>query len=332
MEYPIIEGPARIRDFSYKYLSQYPELTELEKGIPYKEFYYHSHLRNKETEYRILRRITESKEHAEFLVHNSPLTVSLNRYPDILPYRDTLVSLKAHQYINANFVDSTLQNTENIFIATQAPLKSTMGAFWSMIWEHNIELIIMICCITEGGMPKCEEYFPTEEPIVVEDFEVVLDRTCHIFPSLVQRTFLMKSVKEPGNEFREVTHLHGLKWPDQGAPKIKDEYNSIEHIIQTIKNKRLMNPSCKVAVHCSAGIGRTGLLIGIFNMVVALEELIESDIQNSINQARVSVFGTARRLREQRWGMVSNLKQYKFMYRYMEYWITSYLINQSSLI
>ena len=56
-----------------------------------------------------------------------------------------------------------------------------------------------------------------------------------------------------------------------------------------------------------------------------LEELIEIDIQNSTNNARVSVFGTVRRLREQRWGMVNSLKQYKFMYKFMEDWITAYL-------
>ena len=61
MQYPIVEGKARQRDVSYKYIVQYPDLAEVEKGIPFKEFYYHSRIRNKEMEYRIIKRITEFK-------------------------------------------------------------------------------------------------------------------------------------------------------------------------------------------------------------------------------------------------------------------------------
>ena len=55
----------------------------------------------------------------------------------------------------------------------------------------------------------------------------------------------------------------------------------------------------KVVVHCSAGIGRTGVFIGAYNVTSALEEQIEHN-----DDPRVSVFAVVRRLREQRWGMV----------------------------
>jgi protein tyrosine phosphatase len=330
MELPVIEGPVRSRDLSYKFLQQYPELLELEKGIPYKEFYFQSRMRKKDIEYRVLKMITETKEHADILVRNCPLTLSLNRYPDILPFKDTVVNLNHHNYINASFIDSTVKNTESMFIATQAPLKSSMNSFWSMIWEYQVELIIMICCINENGLPKCEEYFPESGSLTCDNLEVSLESTSQIYPSLIQRHFKLQNLQT--SECKFVIHLHGRSWPDQGVPRIKDEYSSIEYMIQSIKNTRLLQSNSKVAVHCSAGIGRTGMLIGIFNMVVALEELIESDIQNSSNLARVSVFATTRRLREQRWGMVSNEKQFKFMYKFMEYWITNYLASQVNLL
>ena len=328
MNYPIIEGCARLRDISRKYLVQYPDLMEVEKGIPYNEFYYHSHIRNKEMEYRIIKRITESEEHATLLVKNCPITVSLNRYPDILPFRDTVVPLMGDEYINANFIDGTLINSENMFIATQAPLHGTMDAFWTMIWQYDVDLILMICCINESGIKKCEEYFPEEGTLQSASFEISVEKTSYLSINLIQRTFTLVHIQS--QESKRIMHLHGKSWPDQGAPNINDEFNSIDAIIQLIKSRRVMNPSCKIAVHCSAGIGRTGLFIGIYNMVVALEELIELDIQNGMNNARVSVFGVTRRLREQRWGMVNSLKQYKFMYKFMEYWITAYLASQAT--
>lgn len=78
-----------------------------------------------------------------------------------------------------------------------------------------------------------------------------------------------------------------------------------------------------IVVHCSAGIGRTGTLIAIFNILEAVvytadsnnyEDIKESLAQNNymkesypdvINHPlRVSVFGCVRKLREQRMRMV----------------------------
>jgi len=54
-------------------------------------------------------------------------------------------------------------------------------------------------------------------------------------------------------------------------------------------------------VHCSAGIGRTGTLIAIYN---AVESIMYS--RKTGTEASISIFGIVRRLREQRWNMVKN--------------------------
>ena len=64
----------------------------------------------------------------------------------------------------------------------------------------------------------------------------------------------------------------------------------------------------------SAGIGRSGTLIAIYNLDIILREyannldqgkisIFYSEFLNKI--VRLSVFGVVRRLREQRWGMVN---------------------------
>ena len=36
-------------------------------------------------------------------------------------------------YINANYVNTSIKRNDQIFIATQGPLESTMGNFWRMV-------------------------------------------------------------------------------------------------------------------------------------------------------------------------------------------------------
>jgi protein tyrosine phosphatase len=59
------------------------------------------------------------------------------------------------------------------------------------------------------------------------------------------------------------------------------------------------NEGKPVLVHCSAGIGRTGTLIALLCMIEAVQAQIELG-----EEPLISVFGTVRRLREQRWMMV----------------------------
>ena len=67
-----------------------------------------------------------------------------------------------------------------------------------------------------------------------------------------------------------VTHLQYLAWPDHGAPEL-DCYQSIGYILDqmTAFHERITTEQQgqgKIVVHCSAGIGRTGSLIAIYNL------------------------------------------------------------------
>jgi len=61
------------------------------------------------------------------------------------------------------------------------------------------------------------------------------------------------------------------------------------------------NPLEIVLVHCSAGIGRTGTYIAL---LLLIESIAYQRQHQDPNSALISIFGTVRRLREQRWHMV----------------------------
>jgi len=88
-----------------------------------------------------------------------------NRYTDVLPTAETAVKLEPLEgkegstYINANFVVD--EKNRQSYVCCQAPLASTMGDFWRMIWQHDISTIVMITRLRERERTKADKYWPT---------------------------------------------------------------------------------------------------------------------------------------------------------------------------
>ena len=112
-------------------------------------------------------------------------------------------------------------------------------------------------------------------------------------------------------------------WPDHGVPK-QSSYGVVEQQLELMLKEHESKPAQPIVVHCSAGVGRTGTLIALFNLKLTLDRLITSFLKESSSLLsiffiriysfladetkkplfRLSIFGVVRRLREQRWGMV----------------------------
>ena len=130
-------------------------------------------------------------------------------------------------------------------------------------------------------------------------------------------------------EIREIIQLNYLSWPDHGAPEQTD-YQIIQKLIQFIQeyqspsiDSQDQNENGKIIFHCSAGIGRTGTIIAIYNIIESLTILLSQDDKEN-SEPRISIFGVVRRLREQRYCMVQSISQYEFIYEYL----TDYLSSQ----
>ncbi|XP_033958621.1 tyrosine-protein phosphatase non-receptor type 3 [Pseudochaenichthys georgianus] len=189
-----------------------------------------------------------------------------NRYKDVLPYDATRVVLQGQEdYINASHI--TVAPPESgvclRYVAAQGPLPQTCTHFWQTVWEQQTHTIIMLTTLTERGRTKCHQYWP--HPPEVKDYGHMRVK-CHSEEcnlAYVTRQFTLTHTQR--GEERAVTHLQYVAWPDHGVP---DDPSDFLLFISSVRERRRGEEP--LMVHCSAGIGRTGVLI---TMETALAQL-----------------------------------------------------------
>ena len=123
---------------------------------------------------------------------------------------------------------------------------------------------------------KCYQYWPSEEGIkTFNDVKITYNSEKEIVEGLTETKLLVFK----GETKNEVTHLLYSLWPDHGAPEVKDEDDVFDKIMTYIdkyyniwENSNLQNKIfAPIVIHCSAGVGRTGTLIALYNIYSSLK-------------------------------------------------------------
>ncbi|XP_012226663.1 tyrosine-protein phosphatase Lar isoform X5 [Linepithema humile] len=238
-----------------------------------------------------------------FISANLPCNKHKNRLVHILPYECTRVCLQPQRniegsdYINASLIDG--YRYRGAYIATQGPLCDTTDDFWRMLWEHNSTIVVMLTKLKEMGREKCHQYWPSDRSIRYQCF-VVDPIAEYNMPQYILREFKVTDARDGAS--RTVRQFQFIDWPEQGVPKSGDGF--IDFIGQVHKTKEQFGQDGPITVHCSAGVGRTGVFI---TLSIVLERMQYEGV--------VDIFQTVRILRTQRPAMVQTEDQYQFCYR-----------------
>lgn len=282
-------------------------------------------------------RFPDRTTHASEARENQPK----NRYPDIKAYDQTRVklaqidSVTGSDYINANYVMGYQDRKR--FICAQGPTDTTVTDFWRMIWEHGLELIVMLTNLEEYSKVKCSQYWPDDiggsrtfgnivvhhveerrySDYIVRELQITKHPTNADGQPIVENNGVAKrngdckdasessaptsprEVKDT-SEARIVRQYHFLMWKDFAAP---EHPHSILKFIKRV-NEAWVGVGQPAVVHCSAGVGRTGTLVALDCLLSQLE-----------HEHQAAVFNTIADLRRQRNFLVQSLKQYVFVYR-----------------
>ncbi|XP_063418822.1 uncharacterized protein LOC134701585 [Mytilus trossulus] len=234
-----------------------------------------------------------------------------NRYLTTFPYDHSRVQLDMYDantdYINANYIKN--YSNDKAYIATQGPKKNTLSDFWHMIWQENVDTIIMVTNLMEGDKKKCDQYWPelTHKKVVIGEF------TLQMLEERENTVYIYRSIQVTCEHTdRKIQQFHFTKWPDHDVP---DKTNLV-NFYRKVKSMP-SNGSGPMVVHCSAGVGRTGTFI-------ALDALYEHGKATGF----VNIMEYTHMMRQDRMNMIQTVEQYATVYDVL---VEAFTVPQSAI-
>jgi len=228
--------------------------------------------------------------------------LSTDRYSNVLPYGKNCVQ-------NPDINGSYVQAGSRLFIACQGPRDATALSFWQTVASHRSETVIAIGPALERETEKfSEKYFMQEGPFRLEDGTTIEKSDLESAITwgekknthwIITRTFILTL---PNGTTRTVTHHHCPTWQDMKGGDIRVLTELVKRIEAT------QNPHSPILTHCSAGIGRTGTLLGAWHLY-----------QQHMAHPNMPLcpLATIMQLRHQRYGAVQTPEQIDMLFRYI---------------
>lgn len=168
-----------------------------------------------------LMRIDNDKEY--FKTALKKLNVSKNRYNDVLALDSSRVILKGleNDYINANYIPGSGFKFENCmnWILTQGPSEETSPDFWYMIFQEDVELIVMLCKTIEDGHKKCSHYWPYNNEDKV--FNIITNEK-------ISQNLTNNITNNNFNSINKDNHIKHSKFPSSDITSIESTSESTE--------------------------------------------------------------------------------------------------------
>lgn len=254
-----------------------------------------------------------------------------NRYKDIFLYEHSRVKLRATSgyqeqldcdYINASYLDpmecipDLLVNRastqrflgESRFVATQGPLRETVGDLWKCVIYQQTALIVSLSGEFENGLQKCSAFWKPGTYESGNDIITVAVSAMEQRGNLVLRTF---QAKINDTTLHQVLQVHLENWEDMTAVVDLQDLLSIVALKKHILSRIPQLPRYPTLIHCSAGCGRTGVFCVVDTLVGIL------DLNKNFELPHDPIYELVNNLRRQRILMVQTMRQYSFLYDVM---------------
>lgn len=186
-------------------------------------------------------------------------------------------------------------------------MADTLNNFWSMVWQQNTYVIVMLTSTEEQSKPNKTSYFPYNQANTkLSDFLVVEAKieSKHYYIETV-----LNVVYKITGELRTIHHFKFLNWPEYNIPEVErflefllavnKQFQEYARLALMKKNQILPGP---IIVHGNTGVGRAATFCAVDTCLYQL-----------VITATISVPSVVLKIRQQRNSSISALVYYKFI-------------------
>ncbi|UJR14946.1 hypothetical protein I4U23_001927 [Adineta vaga] len=247
----------------------------------------------------------------------------LNRFQDLIPYdnsRIRLVQSNSNQqkhfndYINATSIGKIRDAS---FITAQYPLPTTIGDFWSMIYDQHVAIVAVLLRPDEI---QSINVYPEKvgEELQISSFTITLLSTKS--PNSLTNHRIIRIHHSQINQSRTVVWLEHFGWPPKDMP---DNSTELLKFIQEVQHflTQTRNPRSTILVTCMSGVSRTGPFLALFTSIQDIDEGRSFPDLNKI----------IRLLRTKRRNMIQDMNQLKFVYEALLRYTQERLVKRGTL-
>ncbi|XP_071836035.1 uncharacterized protein [Apostichopus japonicus] len=224
-----------------------------------------------------------------------------NFFKALLPYDHSRVRLDTDgsdvrsDYINASYIKNHQGKVS--FIAAQGPREGTKDDFWRMVWKEDVETIVTL--VDKDGTEqhsKDAQYWPNK----VNTSQKYGAIRVLLIETTTSRSYSLREMNViKGNEKVLTVRQYEIPcWKYGGVPS---EPADLISVIKQIKNHQ--KGGKHLLVHCSNGVGATGVFISLYDLMDVIK-----------TKKEVSVFDVIEGMRKDRVNMVLTKLQYLFIF------------------
>ncbi|XP_068900709.1 receptor-type tyrosine-protein phosphatase alpha-like isoform X3 [Tenebrio molitor] len=218
--------------------------------------------------------------------------INKNKDKSYIPYDATRVILQplegmgTDDYINATYING--YDRSKTYISCQEPKFYTIKDFWRLIWQVEIETIVMATNFIENKKRMCAEYWPQKLNTLFEcgemTIKLVQQENYEYHDVRVFQIYYMRHC-------RRIKHLQ-LRWDTDTTL-----YPNV--VVPVVKYIRQITENSVVLIHSGFGVNRTGILI-LCDLALAM-----ASAENEVN-----FYALMNHMREQRPYMVNKMEHY----------------------
>lgn len=179
-----------------------------------------------------------------------------------------------------------------------------------MVWKLNIRDVYCLTKAQENGKEMAFIYWKNSEECLLDEYKIIVKAKSEDAIAIRRDMELCNTINK---EQRQLIHYHIEAWDDDKVPTKDEDIHALLAVAEQCANELKNNKDFKVLVHCSAGIGRTGVFICLVEIYSFLSAIAAKSKGQSIQEvciedpsAVISIFDLVRSLREQRWGSVKS--------------------------